>query len=71
MQKIGSCGGERFAPATLINQEKSVEEEDKGRIYIMCLKEPTSQQEPFHICLHLQKLCKSREDRVGSQKSKS
>ena len=29
MQKIGSCGGEGFAPATLLNQEKPVEEEDK------------------------------------------
>ena len=28
MQKIGSCGGERFAPATLINQENPEEEED-------------------------------------------
>ena len=31
MQKIGSCGGERFAPATLINQEKPVEEEEEVR----------------------------------------
>ena len=28
MQKIGSCGGEQFSPATLINQEKPVEEEE-------------------------------------------
>ena len=31
MQKIGSCGGEQFAPATLINQEKPVEEEEDIR----------------------------------------
>ena len=29
MQKIGSCGGEQFAPATLINQGKPVEEEEE------------------------------------------
>ena len=29
MQKIGSCGEEQFAPATLINQEKPVEEEEE------------------------------------------
>ena len=28
MQKIGCCGGEGFAPVTLINQEKPVEEEE-------------------------------------------
>ena len=30
-QKKGSCGGERFVPATLINQEKPVEEEEEDR----------------------------------------
>ena len=29
---IGSCGGERFAPATLINQEKPVEEKKKKKV---------------------------------------
>ena len=29
MQKIGSCGGQQFAPATLINKEKPVEEEEE------------------------------------------
>ena len=29
---IGSCGGEQFAPATLINQEKTVEEEEEEEL---------------------------------------
>ena len=29
MQKIGSCGEGQFTPATLINQEKPVEEEEE------------------------------------------
>ena len=33
MQKIGSCGGEQFAPATLINQENPVEEEEEEDIF--------------------------------------
>ena len=38
MQKIGSCGGEQFAPATLINQEKPVEEEDEEKDMDLLLK---------------------------------
>ena len=38
MQKIGSCGGEQFAPATLINQEKPVEEEEDVAITVLFLK---------------------------------
>ena len=34
MQKIGSCGGEQFAPATLINQEKPVEEEEDDEMLL-------------------------------------
>ena len=37
MQKIGSCGGERFALATLINQEKPVEEEEVKEVQLWSL----------------------------------
>ena len=52
MQKIGSCGGERFASVTLINQEKPVEEEKKKKK--LSLVGPKIAKRQLHLKLAVQ-----------------